>query len=248
MRAAPSAAAARWAPRIGARAEVRHTHVGGRTRGATRVPVMRASGDTEDTLSAVDRLVPGVSREEEARTPPPAAEDRETPAVPPEAEARSGAIVREVSVELEPPENIAVASFEVASASTRVVQSVIAPPLGIAFEESSAGEIVVAEIIPGSNAERAGAGSVVVGDVLRACSAMIPEMKYSPGGLMLGGNGRPGFRRVLFVTPTGDDFAPGVSFDQTMAALVSNAKAGDFTINLVVERRSAWLGERVVRT
>ena len=63
--------------------------------------------------------------------------------------------MREVSVELEPPENIAVASFEVASASTRVVQSVIAPPLGIAFEESRAGEIVVAEIVPGSNAERA---------------------------------------------------------------------------------------------
>ena len=60
-----------------------------------------------------------------------------------------------------------------------------------------------------------------------------------PGGLMLGGNGRPGFRRVLFVAPTGDDFAPGVSFDQTMAALVSNAKAGNFEVNLVVERRRA---------
>jgi hypothetical protein len=56
---------------------------------------------------------------------------------------------------------------------------------------------------------------------------------------MLGGNGRPGFRRVLFVAPTGDDFAPGVSFDQTMAALVSNAKAGNFEVNLVVERRGA---------
>ena len=74
---------------------------------------------------------------------------------------------------------------------------------------------------------------------LNICSAMIPEMKYSPGGLMLGGNGRPGFRRVLFVAPTGDDFAPGVSFDQTMAALVSNAKAGNFEVNLVVERRGA---------
>ena len=124
MRAAPSAAAARWAPRVGARAEARRA----------RVPSVRASGDTEDTLSALDRLVPGMSREEEARTPPPAAEDRETPVVSPDAESRSGAIVREVSVELEPPDNIAVASFEVASASTRVVQSVIAPPLGIAFE------------------------------------------------------------------------------------------------------------------
>lgn len=237
MRAAPSAAAAGWAPRVGARAEARRARVGGGTRGVRVSVVVRASGDTEDTLSALDRLVPGA--EAEARAPPPAAEDGETPAGSLEAEARPRAIVREVTVELEPPDNVAVASFEVASASTRVVQSVIAPPLGIAFEESAAGEIVVAEIVPGSNAERAGAGSVAVGDVLRACSAMIPEMKYGVGGLMLGGNGRPGFRRVLFVAPAGDDFKTGVSFDQTMAALISNAKAGNFEVNLVVERRSA---------
>lgn len=239
MRAAPSAAAAGWAPRVGARAEARRARVGGGTRGVRVSVVVRASGDTEDTLSALDRLVPGARREAEARAPPPAAEDGETPAGSLEAEARPRAIVREVTVELEPPDNVAVASFEVASASTRVVQSVIAPPLGIAFEESAAGEIVVAEIVPGSNAERAGAGSVAVGDVLRACSAMIPEMKYGVGGLMLGGNGRPGFRRVLFVAPAGDDFNTGVSFDQTMAALISNAKAGNFEVNLVVERRSA---------
>lgn len=233
MRAAPSAAAAGWAPRVGARAEARRARVGGGTRGGARPVVVRASGDTQDTLSALDRMVPG------ARAPPPAAEDGETLAGSLEAEARPRAIVREVTVELEPPDNVAVASFEVASASTRVVQSVIAPPLGIAFEESAAGEIVVAEIVPGSNAERAGAGSVAVGDVLRACSAMIPEMKYGVGGLMLGGNGRPGFRRVLFVAPAGDDFKTGVSFDQTMAALISNAKAGNFEVNLVVERRSA---------
>jgi len=37
------------------------------------------------------------------------------------------------------------------------------------------------------------------GDVLRACSAMIPEMKYPATNVLLGGGGRPGFRRVLFL-------------------------------------------------
>lgn len=37
-------------------------------------------------------------------------------------------------MELDPPDNIAVAKIEVASASTRVVQATIFPPLGISFE------------------------------------------------------------------------------------------------------------------
>jgi len=51
-------------------------------------------------------------------------------------------------VELEPPDNIAVVQLEVASASTRIVQATIVPPLGISFEEQD-GEIVVMEVIPG---------------------------------------------------------------------------------------------------
>ena len=42
--------------------------------------------------------------------------------------------MREVLVELEPPDNIAVANIEVASASTRVVQATIFPPLGGAVQ------------------------------------------------------------------------------------------------------------------
>jgi len=43
--------------------------------------------------------------------------------------------VREVVVELELPDNIAVAALEVRSASARVVQATMPPPLGICFEE-----------------------------------------------------------------------------------------------------------------
>ena len=55
------------------------------------------------------------------------------------------AVVREVLVELEPPDNIALAKIEVDSASTRAVQATIFPPLGIVFEENGEGDIVVKE-------------------------------------------------------------------------------------------------------
>jgi hypothetical protein len=56
--------------------------------------------------------------------------------------------------------------------------------------------------------------------------------------LLLGGNGRPGFRRVLYMVPNGEEYrADGVSFDQTLGAVVSNARAGDFDATLVFERR-----------
>ena len=53
--------------------------------------------------------------------------------------------MREVLVELEPPDNIALAKIEVDSASTRAVQATIFPPLGIVFEENGEGDIVVTE-------------------------------------------------------------------------------------------------------
>ena len=88
--------------------------------------------------------------------------------------------MREVVVELEPPDNVAVAKIQVASASTRCVQMTVPPPLGISFEENAeTGEIFVAEIARGSNADAAGVAKV--GDVLRAASAMVPEMKYGQG-------------------------------------------------------------------
>lgn len=90
-------------------------------------------------------------------------------------------------------------------------------------------------MLPGSNAARA--GGIAAGDVLRACSAMIPEMKYPQGNLLLGGVGRPGYRRVLFMVPRGEQYTQTASFDQTMGAIVSNSKAGDFDVTVVCERR-----------
>ena len=185
----------------------------------------------------MDRLVPGMSAEEAARTPPPLVDDDVDAPAAPDVVLGDGRVVREVVVELEPPDNIAVAKIAVASASTRCVQMTVSPPLGISFEENTtSGEIFIAEIAPGSNADIV--GTAKVGDVLRACSAMVPEMKYGQGGLLLGGNGRPGFRRVLYMVPNGEEYrADGVSFDQTLGAVVSNARAGDFDATLVFERR-----------
>jgi hypothetical protein len=221
---------------ISTRAASRSPTVRGRVvaRAARRPSVTPRAGRNDDTLSALDRLVPGVSAEEAARTPPPPRDA--DPDADDEVFATLGGVVREVTVELDPPENIAVAKIPVDSASTRVVQATMSPPLGIVFEESSDGNIVVTEVLPEGNAARV--GGVTTGDVLRACSAMIPEMKYGQGNLLLGGNGRPGFRRVLFMVPRGEEYREVLSFDQTMGAVMSNAKAGDFDVTVVLERRS----------
>lgn len=203
-------------------------------RAARRPSVTPRAGRNDDTLSALDRLVPGVSAEEAARTPPPPRDADPEP--DDEVLATLGGVVREATVELDPPDNIAVAKIPVDSASTRVVQATMSPPLGIVFEESGDGDIVVTELLPEGNAARV--GGVATGDVLRACSAMIPEMKYGQGNLLLGGNGRPGFRRVLFMVPRGEEYKEVLSFDQTMGAVMSNAKAGDFDVTVVLERRS----------
>ena len=131
------------------------------------------------------------------------------------------------------PAPLSAVKFE---AGTEPVVVTIPRPLGIVFEESGDGDIVVTEVLPEGNAARV--GGVATGDVLRACSAMIPEMKYGQGNLLLGGNGRPGFRRVLFMVPRGEEYREVLSFDQTMGAVMSNAKAGDFDVTVVLERRS----------
>ena len=87
-----------------------------------------ASSDREDTLSALDRLVPGMSAEEAARTPPPLVDDDADAPDAPDVVLGDGRVVREVVVELEPPDNIAVAKIAVASASTRCVQMTVSPP------------------------------------------------------------------------------------------------------------------------
>ena len=95
-------------------------------RAARRPSVTPRAGRNDDTLSALDRLVPGVSAEEAARTPPP---PRDADLEPDdEVLATLGGVVREATVELDPPDNIAVAKIPVDSASTRVVQATMSPP------------------------------------------------------------------------------------------------------------------------
>ena len=197
----------------------------------------RADGNaSRDALRALDKLVPGTTADEARREPPPERADGDAASTSRD-EGGIGIVRREVVVELDAEDaNVAMASFAVRSASARIVQVTIPPPVGIAFEEDDDdGEIVVAEVVEGSNA--AAVGGVTVGDVLRATSAMIPEMKYPMGNLFLGGVGRPGFRRVLFTIPVGEAYAPGATFDDAMGAIFSNKKAGDFDVVLVLERR-----------
>ena len=197
----------------------------------------RADGNaSRDALRALDKLVPGTTADEARREPPPERADGDAASTSRD-EGEIGIVRREVVVELDAEDaNVAMASFAVRSASARIVQVTIPPPVGIAFEEDDDdGEIVVAEVVEGSNA--AAVGGVAVGDVLRATSAMIPEMKYPMGNLFLGGVGRPGFRRVLFTIPVGEAYAPGATFDDAMGAIFSNKKAGDFDVVLVLERR-----------
>ena len=207
-------------------------------RGGDDDDVFRADGistASRDALRALDKLVPGTTADEARREPPPERADGDAAST--SRDDGVGIVRREVVVELDAEDaNVATASFAVRSASARIVQVTIPPPVGIAFEEDDDdGEIVVAEVVEGSNA--AAVGGVAVGDVLRATSAMIPEMKYPMGNLFLGGVGRPGFRRVLFTIPVGEAYAPGATFDDAMGAIFSNKKAGDFDVVLVLERR-----------
>ena len=205
-------------------------------RAARRPSVTPRAGRNDDTLSALDRLVPGVSAEEAARTPPPPRDVDPEP--DDEVLATLGGVVREATVELDPPDNIAVAKIPVDSASTRVVQATMSPPLGIVFEESGDGDIVVTELLPEGNAARV--GGVATGDVLRACRRHDPGDEIARAGknLLLGGNGRPGFRRGVIHGAAREEYKEVLSFDQTMGAVMSNAKAGDFDVTVVLERRS----------
>ena len=81
---------------------------------------------------------------------------------------------------------------------------------------------------------------------------MIPTMKYGQGNLLLGGNGRPGFKRVMCTVRSALEILEeeeedeerllrliDVEFETCLKAIQSNSKAGDYEVVLVVERRKA---------
>ena len=142
--------------------------------------------------------------------------------------------VRECTVEL--TEDTAVRlELEVSSASARLIRATMRSPLGIVFEEIE-GEITVVEFFDQSDTLGPISKGIKIGDVLRATSAMTREMSYGKLGILGGGNGRPTWKRVMYTVARNDEL-DDVTFDQAMKAIGSNAKAGDYDVELVFERR-----------
>lgn len=97
---------------------------------------------------------------------------------------------------------------------SKIITIQAALPLGLILGESNEfpGLTTVDEINEGSNAELAG---VMVGDLLRACTACQVSMEMPTWQLMAGGIGRPKTSRMMFSTD-------GKPFEEVMEALVSN--------------------------
>ena len=189
----------------------------------TRATTPRALSNDEDRLGALDAVM-GVTRT-------PSADTADAPSTSSRA---SQPTTRECTIEL--TEDTAVRlELEVSSASARLVRATMRSPLGIVFEEVD-GEITVVEFFDQSDTLGPISKGIKIGDVLRATSAMTREMTYGKLGILGGGNGRPSWRRVMYTVAAKDEL-DDVTFDQAMKAIGSNAKAGDYDVELVFERR-----------
>ena len=148
---------------------------------------------------------------------------------------------REITATLD-EETAANVSVRVHSASSRVVQHAQYPPLGIIIEPTQYG-VEITEVTDTSSPFKEG-------DIIKAVSGMIPTMKYGQGNLLLGGNGRPGFNRVMCTVRSALEIRErevdeerlklliDVEFETCLKAIRSNGKAGDYEVVLVVERRA----------
>jgi hypothetical protein len=154
-------------------------------------------------------------------------------------------VVRDITVNLDEETAINV-SVRVDRASSRVVHYSQYPPLGVIVEPTRDG-VKITEVTDASSPFRAN-------DIIRAVSGMIPTMKYGQGNLLLGGNGRPGFKRVMCTVRSALEIREeeeeeedeerllrliDVEFETCLKAIQSNSKAGDYEVVLVVERRKA---------
>jgi hypothetical protein len=150
-------------------------------------------------------------------------------------------VFREITATLD-EETAANVSVRVQSASSRVVQHAQYPPLGIIIEPTQYG-VEITEVTDTSSPFKEG-------DIIKAVSGMIPTMKYGQGNLLLGGNGRPGFNRVMCTVRSALEIRErevdeerlklliDVEFETCLKAIRSNGKAGDYEVVLVVERRA----------
>ena len=155
---------------------------------------------------------------------------------PSDAATPTRAVSRAVDVALD-DDVVARVELEVRSATSRLTRATMKSPLGIVFEDVD-GDIAVVEFYDESDLGPRGRG-IREGDVLRATSAMIPEMRYPKLNVIGGGVGRPGWRRVMYTCASSQDGnLDDVTFDQAMKAIGSNAKAGNYDVELVFERRA----------
>ena len=200
------------------------------TRRASRARA-RESDDARASLSSPDAIL---STDADRASSSDGASARDD--APSDAATPTRAVSRAVDVALD-DDVVARVELEVRSATSRLTRATMKSPLGIVFEDVD-GDIAVVEFYDESDLGPRGRG-IREGDVLRATSAMIPEMRYPKLNVIGGGVGRPGWRRVMYTCASSQDGnLDDVTFDQAMKAIGSNAKAGNYDVELVFERRA----------
>ena len=200
------------------------------TRRASRARA-RESDDARASLSSLDAIL---STDADRASSSDGASARDD--APSDAATPTRAVSRAVDVALD-DDVVARVELEVRSATSRLTRAAMKSPLGIVFEDVD-GDIAVVEFYDESDLGPRGRG-IREGDVLRATSAMIPEMRYPKLNVIGGGVGRPGWRRVMYTCASSQDGnLDDVTFDQAMKAIGSNAKAGNYDVELVFERRA----------
>ena len=195
--------------------------------------------DALDALDAVLRGTPSSSSSSSSKTD--VGEEMDQGNVALTSSSRPHFVFREITATLD-EETAANVSVRVHSASSRVVQHAQYPPLGIIIEPTQYG-VEITEVTDTSSPFKEG-------DIIKAVSGMIPTMKYGQGNLLLGGNGRPGFNRVMCTVRSALEIRErevdeerlklliDVEFETCLKAIRSNGKAGDYEVVLVVERRA----------
>lgn len=201
-------------------------------------PTRRASraraGESDDARASLSSLDAILSTDADRASSSDGASARDD--APSDAATPTRAVSRAVDVALD-DDVVARVELEVRSATSRLTRATMKSPLGIVFEDVD-GDIAVVEFYDESDLGPRGRG-IREGDVLRATSAMIPEMRYPKLNVIGGGVGRPGWRRVMYTCASSQDGnLDDVTFDQAMKAIGSNAKAGNYDVELVFERRA----------
>ena len=196
------------------------------------------NNNNKSELSSLDKLLLGKSNETTTTT------TTTTTATTSNDTSKKPPVFREITVKLD-EETAANLSVRVQSASSRVVQNTQYPPLGIVLEPTREG-VKITEVTDASSPFKEN-------DIVRAVSGMIPKMNYTQGNLLLGGNGRPGFKRVMCTVRSALEIKEeeieeneerllqsiDMEFETCLKAIQSNGKAGDYEVVLVVERRAS---------